>query len=852
MAADVLTAAILQYIDHDAYPDSEDVASADLGTNALSSLLQALHDAQTEVEQEVKALSQNTAPDIDTWITRAKDLQADILRSRETARQIVAEHEANEDLRAQGEEAGRKVKLLEKEVAFEETLAGTLEHVAYANDVLGAAQEHAVVGNVKDSLREIEEADASIAGLEGLKDTRACGLLQTRAAQLRQSLCETTTEFWNSFVEVHYEERTIAFTGHGLTAAVEGAVVPVITFELMVTAAKGLDIFDSLMQKMSKDVDRAIIKPRLMIDEDGQVAKVLLSKDELSCAQRHGDMSYSTLFADLQRIVDFFASHLPPEVGVVLSQSLIPAMSLRLEEHWLEPAVPLNITEMPAFQDTLARVSQLADHIEGHGWRGTKQLRVWVQNAPRTWLTKRREAVLGDVRNLVFAGLRETKVVERVETQMVSKDDHKALQGGGGSGEQGEDEWDTAWDDPEEKQEPAAQPHNASAVAAEDDEGSAWDTDDMDDKHSGDGMAADDEGDAWGWNDDERKPSSPVTTKKPPPQPTPSTEGNTTRPTQPKEREMTLRETFTVTSIPDGVLATIQQIISDAQTLAAPSASHSPIAPAATALYTIPTLALAIYRATAPTAYTTKLPAGNLLIYNDASHLASLLREWQASQPPASRLRLDNDVAALETFAKRAYSAEMESQRTILRDLLDGAGGFGSVTETPFKQECESAVNQTVDRLWEVQKQWKGILSESALLQSLGSLLSTITSVVIAAVEDLGDIGEADSHQLRLLMDQVSTAKDIFVRGGGGGGRGEGEVEAAGADMTFIYCPNWLKFQYLAEILESSLVDIRYLWNEGELSLEFEADEVVELIEGLFADSEMRRRAILEIRRSGK
>ncbi|KAK0950975.1 ribosome biogenesis protein ytm1 [Friedmanniomyces endolithicus] len=194
----------------------------------------------------------------------------------------------------------------------------------------------------------------------------------------------------------------------------------------------------------------------------------------------------------------------------------------------------------------------------------------------------------------------------------------------------------------------------------------------------------------------------------------------------------------------------------------------------------------------------------------------------------------------------------MESQRTILRDLLDGAGGFGSVTETPFKQECESAVNQTVDRLWEVQKQWKGILSESALLQSLGSLLSTITSVVIAAVEDLGDIGEADSHQLRLLMDQVSTAKDIFVRGGGGGGRGEGEVEAAGADMTFIYCPNWLKFQYLAEILESSLVDIRYLWNEGELSLEFEAEEVVELIEGLFADSEMRRRAILEIRRSGK
>ncbi|TKA79790.1 hypothetical protein B0A55_03302 [Friedmanniomyces simplex] len=851
MAADVLTPAILQYIDHNAYPDSEDVSSADLGTDALSSLLQALHNAQSEVEQEVKALSQNTAPDIDTWITRAKDLQADILRSRETARQIVAEHEAGRDLRARGEEAGRKVQLLEKEVAFEETLAGTLEHVAYASDVLDAAQEHAVIGNVKDALQELEEADASIAGLDGLRDTRACGLLQTRAAQLRESLCETTTEFWNGFVQVHYDERTIIIAKRGMPARVEGAVVPEINFELMVTAAQGLGIFESLVQKMSKDIERTIFKPRLMVDDEGQVAKVVVSKHELSCAQRQIDTSYSTLFVDLQHIVDFFVSHLPIEVGVLLSQTLVPVLSLRLEEYWLEPAVPLDIKEMPAFQDTLAHISQLADRIERHGWRGTKQLRTWVQNAPRTWLTKRREAVLGDVRNLVFAGLRETKVVERVETQMVSKGDHQALQGGGG-GEEGEDEWDTAWDEPEEEQKSATQPAQQSsrASAAEDDEGSAWDTDDLDEKRSGDGTNGDEEGDAWGWGDEAQTPASPVATKKTPPHPAPSAKSNNDRAAQPKEREMTLRETFTVTSVPDGVLAIIQQIISNAQTLSGPSAANSPIAPAATGLYTIPTLALAIYRATAPTAYTTKLPTGNLLIYNDASHLASLLREWQASQPPASRLRLDNDVKALETFAKRAYSAEMESQRTILRDLLDGAQGFGSVTVEPFKGECESAMSLTVDRLWEVQKQWKGILSEGALLQTLGSLLSTITSTIITNIEDLGDIGEADSHQLRLLMDKVSSAKDIFVRAEEGKSSTSGGGEEM--DMTFIYCPNWLKFQYLAEILESSLVDIRYLWNEGELSLEFEAEEVVELIEGLFADSEMRRRAVQEIRRSGR
>ena len=59
----------------------------------------------------------------------------------------------------------------------------------------------------------------------------------------------------------------------------------------------------------------------------------------------------------------------------------------------------------------------------------------------------------------------------------------------------------------------------------------------------------------------------------------------------------------------------------------------------------------------------------------------------------------------------------------------------------------------------------------------------------------------------------------------------------------------WFKFQYMGELLEASLADIRYLWGEGELKLEFDADELVDLIEALFADSEHRRRTISEVRR---
>lgn len=243
-----------------------------------------------------------------------------------------------------------------------------------------------------------------------------------------------------------------------------------------------------------------------------------------------------------------------------------------------------------------------------------------------------------------------------------------------------------------------------------------------------------------------------------------------------------------------------------------------------------------------------------MLIYNDSTRLADQIRSFIDKQKekddssqlapnmrPSVRLRLDNDLKALDTFAKRAYSAEMEMQRTIIRDMLDGAQGFSNCTIPPFADECESAVTITAERLRDVNRQWASILSRSALLQSLGSLLSTVTSKMILDMEDLPDIGEEESKRLRAFCDTISEVKDLFVQ--------EHPNSGETGDMTGIYCPNWFKFQYLAEIMESSLADIKYLWTEGELRLEFDAEEVTDLIQALFADSEYRKKAIADIRR---
>ncbi|EOD49317.1 putative centromere kinetochore protein zw10 protein [Neofusicoccum parvum UCRNP2] len=109
---------------------------------------------------------------------------------------------------------------------------------------------------------------------------------------------------------------------------------------------------------------------------------------------------------------------------------------------------------------------------------------------------------------------------------------------------------------------------------------------------------------------------------------------------------------------------------------------------------------------------------------------------------------------------------------------------------------------------------------------------------MIVDIEDMSDISEEESKRLRDFCTRVSALSDLFV-----------QPQQQG-DMTGVYTPNWFKFQYLGEILESSLADIKYLWTEGELKLEYGADEVVDLIEALFADSDYRRRAIADIKRT--
>lgn len=290
------------------------------------------------------------------------------------------------------------------------------------------------------------------------------------------------------------------------------------------------------------------------------------------------------------------------------------------------------------------------------------------------------------------------------------------------------------------------------------------------------------------------------------------------------------------------------------------SKSSLPIAPAAGGLQTIPTLILAMFRAAAPSLYTYRTSSSNMYLYNDCMYLSEKLRALledqsltnQTSSSKASiASKMEPDIVALEKFGKLAYGKEMESQRRVIGDLLDGAQGFTNCSEYPFSSECETAISSVVDWMRTLNKEWKDILSHSALLQSSGSLLSTVINKIIVDVEDMNDISEPESQRLTAFCARVSKLEDLFTPESSSENEENGQQQEP-MPLTALYTANWLKFQYLANILDSSLADIKYMWTDGELGLEFTAEEVTDLIEALFADSDHRRRAIGEIRRTSR
>ncbi|KAL8908838.1 MAG: hypothetical protein Q9207_000564 [Kuettlingeria erythrocarpa] len=584
-------------------------------------------------------------------------------------------------------------------------------------------------------------------------------------------------------------------------------------------ALQEMGLLEGLISEFADKLESAILKPRLHLQANTLDRLLIVEDGTLRVSGTSSPLDTHRLLSDMETLLKFLQARLPPSVAARLSNICGPRLVQRLITTRLSSAVPQGIGELQDFNNTREEVYRFSETMILHGWPGAHQLRAWTNSIPQVWLEKRQRQSLDHVRQLLKRGLGDVRTVERVETQTVSQQDHLY------TGNTGNDDWNGGWSDEEDRilADKDVGHQNAAGDDGEEDV-SAWGLDDEVDEGSDPkdvaSSAVDDDGaDAWGWGDDENNEENANGPRRKMVNLANRGANGPGRSRRGSEREMTLRENYNITSLPIGILDIINSVISDVDTLGKQDSRDSAIVSAAPGLCQLREITL-----------------------------AQMQRHGHSSTKALRQIRFDDDIAALEAFGRRSYGKEMESQRTIIKDLLDGAQGFSNSTEPPFSRECDLAVNSIVDRLRAIHKQWQSVLSHSALLQSIGSLLSTVIDKVIIDIEDMNDISEPESQRLTAYCKQFIALEDLFLPNQQPGSASSGQKEAV--PLPAVYVPGWFKFQLLSEILDSSLVDIKYLWMEGGLQLEYDTEEVVDLIEALFADSEHRRKAIAEIRKA--
>lgn len=345
-----------------------------------------------------------------------------------------------------------------------------------------------------------------------------------------------------------------------------------------------LDIIDAAMNRLSRDIDQTVVLGRLRYDGSHTPRELHFDEDSIAVSGVVTDLSVREVLRQVNSLTEFLNARLPHSVSVSLSAKLMPSITSRLISDWLNPSLPRSLEALQEYEQTASLVRNLADSLERLGWTGKKELQSWVDSVPYTWLQKQREIALAEVRKLCLKGIQDKRSVERVETQVVSGDD-SILKGTTVQEEENED-WGAEWGQEDNEETRSTSGAKESVPKVEDDDADAWgwnEDEEATEEPVGNAQVApkdekpkeeDEDGEGWGWGDEEEaapvhaeqsqaKTTAPVTV-----QASTKVNGEQTKKNLQGQRELTLREAYTITPVPEALLGMVQQVIADIEKLA--------------------------------------------------------------------------------------------------------------------------------------------------------------------------------------------------------------------------------------------------------------------------------------------
>jgi centromere/kinetochore protein ZW10 len=117
-----------------------------------------------------------------------------------------------------------------------------------------------------------------------------------------------------------------------------------------------------------------------------------------------------------------------------------------------------------------------------------------------------------------------------------------------------------------------------------------------------------------------------------------------------------------------------------------------------------------------------------------------------------------------------------------------------------------------------------------------------VAAKLINDIFDLTDLSVDEAERAATLLSRVELLDDLFIP------KSQNGQPTKKTALTPQFADKWMKMRLLTEVLQSNLVEVKYLWFESELSLDFTAEEVVDLINLSFESNAGVRAAIREIR----
>ncbi|KAH7408986.1 centromere/kinetochore protein-like protein zw10 [Cadophora sp. MPI-SDFR-AT-0126] len=841
---------LVDFSTNGAFPEEEAVSAAYVDSPMVSAALAVLQNAKAELEDEVRAISRETAPDVDLWIKHAKSIQDDIQRARQLSSSIVRQAEADDERKEELGEKETYADFLTKEVSFNHQLLTVLRSLQGVNESLNKAEECATEKRIIDGLHMLEAAWKSLAEIPLEKTTRVMRLLDSRCFELRVHIHEQFSAVWETLIKIDREQSTITINQEiqGDTTNISQAVI----------GLKAYKELDDAARKLWEDLDDVILKPRTNL-QAGSIPTVQVKGNSLFLGKDVTNRTIKSLFVDLETVIHFLIENIPGEIIQSLARKMMPVLSIRILEVWLDTAVPASLDDMVDYQKALALVADFAAKLEALQWPGADTFHDWVSNAPKIWLGKRRETTLDWTRNQLSLGIGNPQIAERVETRMVDRDEGNHI---AATGTTATHDWDDAWSDDGEPT-----PNNSSR---DDSNGETRNRKSLDEERRAtevfsptptpttDEDQIDDAADAWGWGDDDDANDAEVPPDPAPPQVGP--EEKAVSHVTPSTREMTLSEKYWTSSLPRAVYNTVEQVYTDGAHLTRPENEHIPVTPAAPSLFGLPTLILAMYRAISPYYYSLE-PGGNMYLYNDAMWLSErfqqFLIEWKGREdiPPRAYnlVKLEPETKVLISFGKRAYTNELNAQRTIINDLLGGVQNFFQ-QDDQMNDSLEDAIKVVLIHVRTQAALWEKILPYSAWASATGSLVNAVATKLITDVFDLSDIGVDEAERTATILSRVESLDDLFIPKPDPSSLTKVKSSTNGTEidspipLTSQFADKWMKMKFLSEVLQSNLKDVKFLWFESDLSLYFSVEEVVDLVHLSFEKNAAVRQAVREIR----